>query len=70
MGACQPEAKYLSIDGASNRGLINILLILIWRKHDTKYQFFLKKYAAVILFSHFHILCITFFQKKYYRKIV
>ena len=38
--AYQPAAKYLSIDGANNRLLINILLILIWRKHYTKYQFF------------------------------
>ena len=48
--------KYLNIGRASNQ-----LLIPIWGKHYTKYQFLGKKYAAVILFSHFRILCITFF---------
>ena len=36
--AYQPAAKYLSIDGDNNRLLINSLLILIWRKHYTKYM--------------------------------
>lgn len=34
----------------------------------TKYHFFVKKYAHVILFLSFSILCITVFMKRYHHR--